>query len=270
MSMHKTPLTEIERTGLEKHHLPVGSPSQLSDCFRLGVKHAAEANTQAVPDVDALTDKIAAMLSGTYHCTRVWNAWNVGTMSEDDFCPVDDSDTPREIAEEVLSLLAASPQPAPQPVQTGKLCEPCRSTGLVHCANPDECGGPWTEPTTQPVHPDDLAVDKFAAAMKAKLAKAREKGLEGWEECSAEFLSRMLREHVEKGDPRDVANFCTFLWSLGYGIVAQAPQPERVPLTDEQKHKLALGRFSESWHVRLAIALIEDVEAAHGITKKGG
>jgi hypothetical protein len=33
----------------------------------------------------------------------------------------------------------------------------------------------------------------------------------------------MLREHVEKGDPRDVANFCMFLWARGEGIAA-APE----------------------------------------------
>ena len=43
MSMHKQPLTDLERSGLEKHHLPIGQPSQLSDCFRLGMQHALEA-----------------------------------------------------------------------------------------------------------------------------------------------------------------------------------------------------------------------------------
>jgi hypothetical protein len=42
MSMHKIELTQLERAGLERHHLAVGSPSQLSDCFRLGVKWAQE------------------------------------------------------------------------------------------------------------------------------------------------------------------------------------------------------------------------------------
>lgn len=69
-------------------------------------------------------------------------------------------------------------------------------------------------------HPDDVAVDSFAAAMKVKLALAREKGRSGWEACSPEDLSRMLREHVDKGDPRDVANFCAFLWAQGHGISA--------------------------------------------------
>ena len=67
-------------------------------------------------------------------------------------------------------------------------------------------------------HPDDIAVDQFAEAMKAKLADARAKGRSGWQECDPVDLSYMLREHVEKGDPRDVANFCMFLWSLGKPI----------------------------------------------------
>lgn len=55
-------------------------------------------------DVDALTDMIASALGDTYHCTRVWEAWSVGTMGEDDFEPVSESDTPREIAEEVMKM----------------------------------------------------------------------------------------------------------------------------------------------------------------------
>jgi hypothetical protein len=39
MSMHKTPLSDIEREGLEKHGLgdKIGQPSQLADVFRSGV-----------------------------------------------------------------------------------------------------------------------------------------------------------------------------------------------------------------------------------------
>lgn len=74
-------------------------------------------------------------------------------------------------------------------------------------------------------HPDDLAVDRFAAAMKAKLAKKREEGRGGWEskdECSAEFLSQLLREHVEKGDPLDVGNLAMMLHQRGDAI---SPDP---------------------------------------------
>ena len=68
-------------------------------------------------------------------------------------------------------------------------------------------------------HPDDIAVDHFALAMKEKLAIARAKGRGGWQHCTPAELSTMLREHVEKGDPRDVANFCMFLWFLGHPII---------------------------------------------------
>jgi len=78
---------------------------------------------------------------------------------------------------------------------------------------------PWTGP--KPPHPDSVAVDSFAHAMKTKLAVARSKGRGGWDrkdECSDEELSRMLREHVEKGDPIDVANFCMMLHQRGERI----------------------------------------------------
>jgi hypothetical protein len=70
-------------------------------------------------------------------------------------------------------------------------------------------------------HPDDIAVDQFAEAMKAKLAKKRADGRGGWEDrdrCSAEFLSTLLRGHVEKGDPVDVANLAMMLHQRGETI----------------------------------------------------
>src|SRR5690606_34043328 len=71
-------------------------------------------------------------------------------------------------------------------------------------------------------HSDDAAVDAFGAAMKNKLAAARAKGRGGWngdEPGMQQRLSDMLRVHVEKGDPRDVANFCMFLHQRGESIL---------------------------------------------------
>lgn len=71
-------------------------------------------------------------------------------------------------------------------------------------------------------HPDDVAVDALAALMKAKLAKQRAKEYGGWDtDCTRERLSELLRGHVEKGDPVDVANFCAFLSARGEGIAPQ-------------------------------------------------
>ncbi|WP_285421716.1 hypothetical protein [Pseudomonas sp. efr-133-TYG-23] len=47
----------------------------------------------ALPDRDTLRDIIARAIGGdTYDCTRVWRAWSVGTMSDDDFLPVVDQE----------------------------------------------------------------------------------------------------------------------------------------------------------------------------------
>ena len=60
---------------------------------------------------EKLIDLIAEHLSGTYHCTRVWEAWNVGTMSQDDFEDVGESDTPAELADAILAEISTAAQP---------------------------------------------------------------------------------------------------------------------------------------------------------------
>jgi hypothetical protein len=70
-------------------------------------------------------------------------------------------------------------------------------------------------------HADDIAVDQVAAAMKAKLAKKRDCGLDIWrdnEKCSQASLSQALAHHVQKGDPIDVANFAMMLHQRGETI----------------------------------------------------
>ena len=72
---------------------------------------------------------------------------------------------------------------------------------------------------------DHEAVRNLSCAMMSKLQDSRSKGRSGWNDktqCSAEHLSQLLREHVEKGDPVDVANFCAFLSARGEGITPQA------------------------------------------------
>ena len=83
-----------------------------------------------------------------------------------------------------------------------------------HITEPAQCLHQIAEPAA--VHPDDVAVDALAALMKAKLAKQRGKGYSGWDtDCTQEHLSNLLRSHVNKGDPVDVANFCAFLAARG-------------------------------------------------------
>ncbi|WP_314383223.1 hypothetical protein [Pseudomonas brenneri] len=46
-----------------------------------------------MPEREAMRDIIAQAIGGdAYDCTRVWSAWGVGTMSDDDFIPIADQE----------------------------------------------------------------------------------------------------------------------------------------------------------------------------------
>ena len=69
--------------------------------------------------VDGLVEQfLANHFFGVYHCTRVWDAWNVGTMDQGDFEPAGDSGMPRELAQEavdfILDRLASSAAQVPE------------------------------------------------------------------------------------------------------------------------------------------------------------
>ncbi|UVV66554.1 hypothetical protein [Brucella anthropi] len=81
-------------------------------------------------------------------------------------------------------------------------------------------------------HADDVAVDRFAVAMKEKLAKKRAEGRGGWEnkdECSAEYLSYLLIQHIWKGDPVDIANLAMMLQQRGERVVIDSETSSIIP-----------------------------------------
>lgn len=94
-----------------------------------------------------------------------------------------------------------------------------QNTAIVECRAIEARYLSALEPTPA-AHPDDAAVDRFATAMKAKLAKKRADGRGGWEgaTCTSSILSELLREHVEKGDPLDVGNLAMMLHQRGERI----------------------------------------------------
>ena len=99
-------------------------------------------------------------------------------------------------------------------------------------------------PVAEP-HPDDIAVDKFAAAMKAKMAASRARGRGGWDDpaqCDVADLCSMLVDHIDKGDPVDVGNFAMMLfnrgvrsWELPTALAARiAPATKSQPVADQR------------------------------------
>lgn len=113
---------------------------------------------------------------------------------------------------------------------------------ILHRAMRDALAAP-----AQPaVHPDDAAVDRFAAAMKAKLAKARKKGRGGWDDpaqCSVEALAQLLVDHLSKGNAgtfEDVANFAMMLHQRGADPQVLADAYE-APIKQVRSEALDLG-----------------------------
>lgn len=103
-----------------------------------------------------------------------------------------------------------------------------------------------SRPAPASEHHDDVAVDRFAAAMKAKLADARNKGRSGWddpEQCSVEFLASLLLEHIGKGNTgnfEDIANLCMMLHQRGADpaiLQAIAPAPVWRDMDGEPTHE---------------------------------
>ncbi len=69
-------------------------------------------------------------------------------------------------------------------------------------------------------------VARFSAALLNKLIAAERKyeWKHGWRaDAWADGLRREIREHVEKGDPRDVAAYCAFAWHHGWTLAAPTP-----------------------------------------------
>ena len=98
--------------------------------------------------------------------------------------------------------------------------------GLLEAASVRLAAAP--QPAAQAQHPDDAAVEALAESMKRKLAEKRAQGRSGWDtDCTQQRLSDLLRQHVEKGDVLDVANFCAFLFARGERVsAAQAQEQE--------------------------------------------
>lgn len=101
-----------------------------------------------------------------------------------------------------------------------------------------------TERKGEPLHPDDMAVDRFAVAMKSKLAASRAKGRGGWDDprqCTLEHLARLLINHISKGDPVDVANFAMMLHQRGAdrSVLIRASQLQEIAAPEPTPAALA-------------------------------
>lgn len=63
-------------------------------------------------------------------------------------------------------------------------------------------------------HDLEERVNKFAKIMLDKLIKKSRDGWNDWQDCPPDVFRKSLIEHIEKGDPIDVANIAFFLYQL--------------------------------------------------------
>ena len=129
----------------------------------------------------------------------------------------------------------------------------------------------WQDDDNTPgfIHPDDLAVDRVGAAMKLKLAQKRTEGRGGWDtdECSQEFLSKLLREHVEKGDPIDVLNFAMMLHQRGETILPVATPAKGLREAAQAAVYGVLAHHAEGEYEGLTVPLSAWDQATHNIVQ---
>jgi hypothetical protein len=92
----------------------------------------------------------------------------------------------------------------------------------------DNESGAKPDHTILGTHPDDLAIDRFAAMMKEKMAKSRANGRSGWDDPQQVTIGELscdLRIHTGKGDPVDVGLFAMMIALRGGHIIQCVPLP---------------------------------------------
>ncbi len=62
MSLHNVELTPAEEAGLSQHRLPIGKPSQLSDCFRIGMAYSDKIHEAEIAELKAKIAELNKML----------------------------------------------------------------------------------------------------------------------------------------------------------------------------------------------------------------
>lgn len=130
-----------------------------------------------------------------------------------------------------IRITIEGPSSASENVLTPKETEQLRAALNAH-ASREEAPAASAVLALHPATAD--LVHRFAKALAEKLAKAEKKYgySDGWlaphwmDECRTKLL-----EHIDKGDPRDVAAYCAFLWHHGEST---APTAARSPATVAQ------------------------------------
>ena len=145
---------------------------------------------------------LEASLRDTYHCTRVWDAWHVGTMSESDFEPVDESDTIGEIADAILASMPAAPSAQDSAAPSSVSAEPGVSDKLIA-----ECMASVSDPLQWGTFPKDLrdAVREFSHLLALRLVPFTPTpgGPSAEDKTWAAYIAAMIETYLNFDNPKE-------------------------------------------------------------------
>ncbi len=88
----------------------------------------------------------------------------------------------------------------------------------------------------KPEAQDEYALSMFAAAIRQKLQRSRDKGRGGWIDCDEDVLINGFAEHALKGNENnllDLATFLMFMWVRGIDDAKIPPALEKA-----RQHKI--------------------------------
>ena len=145
-------------------------------------------------DRASLIDLIEDNLHAVYHCTRVWAAWSVGTMSEDDFHEARGTELAPDLADAIIAKFVASPEAAPAAmdvVWSGWACQypgklprlyGAKEIAELNCdeENGDQLLFLTAAPAATPAAPSAVTMEVLDAVLKSPdtQAKMAELGIE--------------------------------------------------------------------------------------------
>ncbi|MFX3669745.1 hypothetical protein [Xanthomonas arboricola] len=175
----------------------------------------------------AVHDALGQALGDSYDCTRVWEAWQVGTMSQDDFSLItDDSARMWEITDAVLATIAARQPVGVEPV--AKLhsdgywtCEPGR--------DPFDRFGPNKNAAAISV----CAAPPAPAAVPVDASYSLDADPEGIRSRVADCIAGTMMVGAQNHTPPPAGHWLEPFWNMARADATQ-PQPADVPVDERQ------------------------------------
>lgn len=193
-----------------KKYIPIVPVSRLTEIMRGFI--ASRSDEQTRPDMNNEHNLLALCNLVVDEAQARLPLWKLECGE-----PVQQPDPWREHGDAIPSCMAAAIDEA----VLQSAVKDCTTCGAAGCDYKDvsRCGERHYLWEPRPLHQDtESLVQRFSAAMRNKLARAELKygysnlwmSNDWMDECRAKLV-----EHLHKGDPLDVANYCAFLWHHG-------------------------------------------------------